>query len=74
MIRGLFDDLPRPTVGNPASNQAAKIDTPCTRPANGGPVCRIGKGEGSMSDDGGKTHFCPAHRPAGFYPHERGRA
>lgn len=73
MTRGLFDDLPPVKAGNPASNPVEKRDTPCPRPADGGYICRVGGGAASLSDNDGFSWFCPVHRPAGFYAHERGR-
>lgn len=73
MTRGLFDDPPPVSHGKPASNPVEKRDTPCTRPFNSVHLCAVGNGEGTISQDGGKTWTCDAHRPAGFYPHERGR-
>jgi hypothetical protein len=71
MSGGLFDGLPPAREPAPARAQASP--TPCTRPFNGGYACRVGKGEGSLSDDGGRSHFCAQHTPKGFWPHERGR-
>jgi hypothetical protein len=63
-------DRPAPAVAAPERPALASI--PCTRPFSGHYTCRIGGGDAAFSDDSNKTHFCRAHAPFGFFPHERG--
>lgn len=73
-----FDD-PAPTELPPPAPPPApplpEAPLPCDGPARpGGYVCRVGKGDAFMSDNGGLSWFCRTHRPPGFFPHERQEA